>query len=216
LYRDSFKILIGEGMVLLCLALAWRFLHVGGLLIVGSVWIFLMILTLRFFRDPDRRVPRGEGLIVSPADGRVVYVGESALLPFVEGRVKEIAIYLSPWDVHVNRIPISGKVICIDYHPGRFFPAFKRKASERNEYNVIGIEGKIGTIFLKQIAGVVARRIVCQVHLGDRVWQGERFGIITFGSRVELYLPFSVTLRVMEGDRVKAGESIIGVNTGDR
>ncbi len=183
--------------------------HMSGWIGLGGIMIF-MVWTLYFFRDPDRNVPQNENLILSPADGRIVQIGTIDRLPFCEGTFKCVAIFLSLWDVHINRIPIDGNIKLIQYFPGRFYPAFTSSASKKNEQMLIGIESKIGSVFFKQIAGMLARRILCRLEKGQSVARGERFGMIKFGSRVELYLPMSVHLSVREGDRVKAGESIIG------
>ena len=209
-YRNFVGILVGEGVLLLGLILGWRLFNRVELLGTGSVVTLLMVFTLYSFRDPERIVPEGEDIVLSPADGRVVRVGEVSSFPYFKGRAKIVSVYLSPWDVHVNRVPVSGEVVFVDYRPGRFYPAFNRKASERNECTVVGIAGTMGRVYVKQIAGMVARRIVCRLRVGDRVHKGERFGMITFGSRVEVFLPRYVTLRVSVGERVKGGESIIG------
>jgi phosphatidylserine decarboxylase len=175
-----------------------------------GILAFIIVWTLYFFRDPDRNVPQEDKLILSPADGRVVQVGTIDQLPFCEGAFQCVSIYLSLWNVHINRIPIHGKIKLLQYFPGRFYPAFVSSASKENEQMLIGIESRIGSVFLKQIAGILARRILCRLETGQVVSRGERFGMIKFGSRVELYLPMSVKLYVNEGDRVKAGESVIG------
>ncbi len=209
-YRDSLGILLGEGKLLIVEILGWRLFGRTELFGVGGVFILLMVFTLYLFRDPERCIPAGEGIVVSPADGRVAYVGEVSSLPFFEGPTQVVSIYLSLWDVHVNRIPVSGEVTFLDYRPGHFYPAFNRKASERNEHSVVGIAGTMGKVFIKQIAGMVARRIVCRLRRGDVVRLGERFGMIKLGSRVEVFLPPRVILKVSVGDRIKGGESIIG------
>ena len=191
--------------------LGWKVFNLEWMLVALCVLFILMAFTLYFFRDPERQLPRGEGFIVSPADGRIVRVAELSSIPFFEGRAKLVTIYLSFWDVHINRVPISGEVTSLNYQSGHFHPAYQPQASERNEHAIIGIEGEIGRVFVKQIAGMLARRIVCRLKIGDRVRQGERYGMIKFGSRVEVYLPSSVVLRVSEGDQMRGGESIIGV-----
>jgi phosphatidylserine decarboxylase len=175
-----------------------------------TISLVLMVFTLYFFRDPERTITQKESLILSPADGHVVQVSTIGRLPYCEGKFKHVAIFLSLWDVHINRIPINGRIKFLQYFPGRFYPAFVSSASKKNEQMVIGIESKIGSIFLIQIAGMIARRIICRLETGQSVARGERFGMIKFGSRVELYLPMSVKLYVTVGDRLKAGESVIG------
>ncbi|MCJ7812593.1 phosphatidylserine decarboxylase, partial [bacterium] len=129
------------------------------------------------------------------------------------GSVKVITIYLSLWNVHVNRVPISGQVTYLDHQQGCFYPAFNNRSSKKNEYTVVGITGEMGKVFIKQIAGTFARRIVCRLQIDEQVRQGERFGMIKFGSRIELYLPYSVVLKVFVGDRIRGGESIIAEKT---
>ena len=175
-----------------------------------GIIVFFTIWTLYFFRDPDREVPQNQNLILSPADGKIIQVNTSDRLPFCQGTFRCVAIFLSLWDVHINRIPVDGNIKLLQYFPGRFYPAFASAASGKNEQMLIGIESKFGNLFLKQIAGLTARRILCRLKPGQKVTRGERFGMIKFGSRVELYLPTSVKLTVNEGDRVKGGKSVIG------
>ena len=164
---------------------------------------------LYFFRDPERHGPWATTSIFSPADGKVVAIAPVQRPMGLEELTTRIAIYLSPWDVHVNRSPIAGKVHRIQYIRGRFFPAFLSKAMSQNESNWILIGNESFKIFVRQIAGSLARRIVCYRKEGDPVLQGERLGIIRLGSCVELYLPQDVQIQVKVGDRVKAGASIV-------
>ena len=178
--------------------------------------IFLLSLAALLFsrwslRDPDRTVPQGSGLILSAADGRVCSLKKVREHLFLKGEGIAVGIYLSLFDVHVNRNSVSGVVRLLSYKPGNFFPAFRQKSSEHNEQQIIGIENDRGRIVIKQIAGFVARRIICRLQVGDAVRAGDRFGRITFGSRVEHILPADVEIKVKIGDRVKAGESIIGI-----
>ena len=164
-----------------------------------------------FFRDPERRIPSGEGLIVSPADGKVVSIADvSGDSRFVDA-VTRVSIFLSPLDVHINRMPVGGRIDEVEYKPGQFIAAYKDDASERNEQNALKITDEdqrpLGVV---QIAGVVARRIVCWVKAGDVLRRGDRFGLIMFGSRTDLYLPSGCKLEVSEGQRVKGGETVIG------
>ncbi|VEN75362.1 Phosphatidylserine decarboxylase proenzyme [Candidatus Desulfarcum epimagneticum] len=164
-----------------------------------------------FFRDPQRPVPSGEKALVSPADGRVIFAGTADGKHFYPGECVKISVFMSVFNVHVNRIPESGKVKKIWYFPGRFFSANLDKASEQNEHNAIFLETDRGhAICVVQIAGLIARRILCDISGGDSVKRGERLGMICFGSRVDLYLPPDFTLSVKKGDRVKAASSIMG------
>jgi len=177
-----------------------------GLFILSAL---IMIFTLNFFRDPERVTPNKENIIVSPADGKVLFVREIDDNRFLNGKAKVVAIFMSPLNVHVNRIPVSGKVEYIKYHPGEFIAAFEDKASEKNERNEIGINSKHGKVLFIQIAGFVARRIVSDLKIGDEVKIGERFGMIRFGSRVDVIVPPEWTEKVKKDDIVYAGETIL-------
>lgn len=158
-----------------------------------------------FFRDPERIPPDGDGVIVSPADGRVVYVGEST-----DAAAYRISIFLSPLDVHINRAPMNGRVVDVLYQKGSFAAAYKGKASNENERNAIELENDRGrTLRVVQIAGFLARRIVCRVARGDSLKRGERFGLIMFGSRVDVYLPREAVVEIRVGQRVRGGETIV-------
>lgn len=175
----------------------------SGFRVPGFISLVVTTFIITFFRDPEREIP--EDGIVSPADGKVIKVEE------VTKETRMVSIFMSIFDVHVNRIPSSGKVSRISYNPGRFFSANLDKASLENEQNAILIESASGKrILVNQIAGLIARRIVCNLKEGDVVQKGARFGMIMFGSRVDVYLPVDCRLEVKVGDRVKAGSSILG------
>jgi phosphatidylserine decarboxylase len=161
-----------------------------------------------FFRDPERQPPAEEGVIVSPADGRVTRV--RALAPDDAGSPKVVSIFLSPLDVHINRAPIAGKITNVAYTKGKFLMATREETSLVNEQNTLTIEGARITIVCKQVAGVLARRIICWKRAGDQVELGERFGLIKFSSRTDLVLPAEVEVLVREGMRVRGGTTIIG------
>lgn len=173
-------------------------------------WLFV-IFSCYFFRDPERQIPMGENNIVSPADGKIISIEEVTEPEFFQGRVNRISIFLSVFNVHVNRVPMSGRVVHFDYRQGKFFPAFKEKASLDNEQTVIGIENSQCKLLFKQIAGIIARRIVCHVREGRKVTKGERFGMIKFGSRVDIFLPLEVQITVKLNQYVAGGSSIIGI-----
>jgi len=164
---------------------------------------------LGFFRDPERTPPTGIGLVLAPADGRVMRVDE-VHDPWVGDAVRT-SIFLSPLDVHVNRSPVAGLVESVDQARGRFMAAYKDEASELNERCTIALQGDGARVSVKQIAGVLARRIVCRVERGDKLAAGERFGLIRFGSRTDLVVPRSAAMRVKVGDRVRGGETVMGV-----
>lgn len=164
---------------------------------------------LFFFRDPERQPPAEAGLVVSPADGRVLVAGDPQAGAAPQGTWRQISIFLSPLDVHVNRIPVSGRVGRIEYRPGRYAPAYDKAAATENECNTIWIEREGGPVVFRQITGVLVRRVVCRVKTGDQVTAGERFGVMKFGSRIDLFLPPDARLLVGVGDRVRAGESVL-------
>jgi phosphatidylserine decarboxylase len=165
-----------------------------------------------FFRDPERIPPADPGAVVSPADGRIVFAGDCPPGPWSPYPGKMVSVFMWIFDVHVNRAPVSGKVISIRYNPGKFLAANVEKASLENEQNGVVLETAEGRrVSYVQIAGLVARRIVCSLSEGDTVQRGQRVGMIRFGSRVDVLLPASAILRVRKGDRVRAGESILGV-----
>lgn len=165
-----------------------------------------------FFRNPERHAPEGEGVVVSPADGTVIEIREEVERRFFhEGGVK-IAIFMNVFNVHVNRVPATGRIVGIRHHPGKFFSANREKASLENEQNAILLEDERGRrIVFIQIAGFIARRIACWIGEGDRVERGQRCGLIRFGSRVDVYLPQGVEVRVSLRQKVRAGETILGV-----
>lgn len=171
--------------------------------------IFLIAFTLNFFRDPERIIPSKENIVVSPADGRVLFVKEVIDEKFIKGKAKQISIFMSPLNVHVNRIPISGKVDYLKHYEGEFIAAFEDKASEKNERTEIGITSDKGKVLFTQIAGFVARRIVCDLNIGETVKIGERFGMIKFGSRVDILVPVEWQEKVKKDDNVFAGETIL-------
>jgi phosphatidylserine decarboxylase len=176
----------------------------------GKIYLILPFLALTvfmcsFFRNPRRRIPDGEGLILSPADGRIVAVNK-------EARGNKVSIFMSVFNCHVNRAPAAGRIMEISYQPGKFLPASKGEASHQNERNAIRLQGAKGlSMRFVQVAGILARRIVCYVRTGDAVRRGEIFGTILFGSRVDVYLPRHVAVKVRKGERVKGGKSVLGV-----
>ncbi len=175
----------------------------------SAVFALLAGFSLYFFRDPERAIPSGEGVIVSPADGRVVGIERIEQVPFLDGPAQRISIFLSIFDVHMNRAPIEGKVTWRQYNPGRFLPANVPKASLDNEQNSVGIEDGGYKVMVRQIAGIIARRIVCWANPGDLVARGDRIGLIRFGSRTDLFLPLSARIAVTVGQKVQGGSTAI-------
>jgi len=182
------------------------------LTLVGAlIFLILFIFFLFFFRDPERKIPEGKDLILAPADGKVILIRPFDNLEFISRGGTLVSVFMSLFDVHVNRVPISGSVKYFKYNPGKFLPAFKDKASLENEQTELGLENEHGKVVLKQIAGIIARRIVCNLKPGDLVKAGDRFGMIKFGSRLDLFLPENVQIKVKLNHRVRAGETIIGI-----
>jgi phosphatidylserine decarboxylase len=173
--------------------------------------LLLALSVLYFFRDPARVIPAGDHLILSPADGKVVLIGNAEEQDFLGSESTQISIFLSPLDVHVNRIPVSGKVRYFKYVKGGYLVAFHEKASEKNERTIIGIENGEFRVLMRQVAGFIARRIVCSLKVDDDVIAGERFGMIKFGSRVDVLIPTKAQLKVALNDRVVAGETVLAV-----
>lgn len=161
-----------------------------------------------FFRDPERRVPSGQGLVVSPADGRVMLAGPADRRWSPPGEWTQITIFLSPMDVHINRTPVEGRITRIEYRPGKFLPAYKEEACE-NELNEIWIERAGETIVFRQVVGVLARRIVCRVAPGQTLTRGERIGLMKFGSRMDVFLPVRAEVAVSAGQQVVGGETVL-------
>ncbi|MEX0601100.1 MAG: phosphatidylserine decarboxylase family protein [Rhodothermales bacterium] len=189
-------------------SVAWRYVFI-------TLGAFVLAFTLYFFRDPGRTPPSEaeDGMLVlAPADGKVVVVAEDVHEPlYLKGRARQVSIFLSPLNVHVNRIPTDGIVEHVNYVSGDYLVAWHPKASEMNERSEIGVRHPSGArVLFKQIAGAVARRIVYHVQEGDSVRAGERFGIVKFGSRMDVLVPPHVEIVIEEGDRVRAGETIIG------
>ncbi len=179
-------------------------------------WVPFAVLALFlafFFRDPDREPPAGAGpeSVLSPADGRVLVAGDAMPDATPPGTWQQISIFLSPLDVHVNRIPATGRVTRVAYTPGRFLAAYRREAATQNERSEIWIDHRGQTVVARQIVGVLARRVVCRVQEGADVHAGDRFGIMKFGSRMDVFLPPNATIRVRVGDMVRGGETVIAL-----
>jgi phosphatidylserine decarboxylase len=187
-------IVVGAG----CLALRWEW--------IGAIAISLGLFVFYFFRNPERAIPSAPGAVVSPADGHVVAIADELL----EGQMgHRVSIFLSIWDVHVQRAPVAGRIADVVYRPGRFYAAFRAAASVENEQNIIYIHTPQGTVVFKQIAGAIARRVLCWKEEGQIVALGERMGMIRFGSRVDIWLPMDTEVAVKRGQKVKGGESIL-------
>jgi phosphatidylserine decarboxylase len=168
--------------------------------------VLLAAFFLWFFRDPQRAIPNGAGLVVSPADGLVT---ETVRIDTPQGPRQRISIFLNVFDVHVNRSPIAGEITAVRYQKGKFLNAMNEESADRNEQNIVTVQGEGMEIVFKQIAGLIARRIIFNYRQGDRIGRGERVGLIKFGSRTDIVLPAEAEIRVKTGERVKGGSSII-------
>lgn len=180
-----------------------------------SIWIaflpfLLTLFMLYFFRDPERIIPEGENIFVSPADGRVLLIENVYENQYLKSDAIEISIFMSPLDVHVNRSPCDGIVESVIYTRGKFLSAFKHEASIQNENIAMVLDTKYGKILVRQVAGFIARRAVCRVKPGESLKKGQRFGIIKFSSRLDVYLPRDTKIKVSLNEKVKAGQSILG------
>lgn len=197
--KEAYKFAIpplGAGAA--CLIAGWKW--------PAAVLILLGLFVFYFFRDPERTIPSDPGLVVSPADGRVVEIVDETFDGTMGHRV---SIFLSIWNVHVQRAPVAGQITDVIHRPGRFYGAYRATASRENEQNVIYMHTPQGALVFKQIAGAIARRVLCWKSKGDTVARGERVGMIRFGSRVDIWLPMESEVVVRRGQNVKGGESIL-------
>jgi phosphatidylserine decarboxylase len=202
--KEGYRLIAATGVVAAgALLMGW--------LLVGSFLVVLALAIAAFFRDPERIIPDGQGLIVAPADGKVVSIVNLKASPAMANASTRISIFLSPLDVHINRMPVTGTIAEVQYQRGKFIAAYRDEASAQNEQNALKIVAREGQrLCVVQIAGVLARRIVCYPKRGDKLNRGDRFGLIMFGSRTDTYLPAGCDVSVVEGQRVKGGETILG------
>lgn len=180
-----------------------------GWLVPAAALLLLAVALAAFFRDPERHPPSGRDLVLSPADGRVMVAGPSGAEAALAGQWTQVSVFLSPLDVHVNRVPVSGKVTRVEYRPGRYRAAYRAEATSENERSEIWIDDGERTVVCRQITGVLVRRVVCRLAPGDSVRAGDRLGVMKFGSRIDLFLPAGTRLRAAVGDRVRGGETVI-------
>lgn len=186
-------------------------LGLSGWIIPASVVGGFTLFTAWFFRNPSRTIPRDPSVVVSPGDGKVIAIEEEFEPRYLKEKSIRLTVFLNVFDVHVNRMPCAGRVEGISYQPGQFLVASKPDATLRNEQNAVMLKAESGAkVLCVQVAGLIARRIVCWVGQGERVQRGERFGLIRFGSRMDTFLPLGSKIRVAVGDRVKGGETIVG------
>ncbi len=195
----------------LILVMAGLFLESGWSYLLYIIAVGASGFILFFFRDPERDIPKEKDkLILAPADGKIISIRETEESKYLQGKARCVSIFLSAMDVHVNRYPVSGVVEYLKYHPGKYLVAWNDKASDENERAEFGVKHESGTkIFYKQITGIMARRIVYNTKEGQEVSAGDRFGIMKFGSRMDIFLPMDIEPEVKEGDRTVAGESVI-------
>jgi phosphatidylserine decarboxylase len=189
--------------------------YLAGISTVALAGALVSLFLIYFFRDPERNIPSEKNIVVSPADGKVILIREALEEEFLRARTIQISIFMSPWDVHVNRAPCDAVVESVRHNSGGFKAAYTDDASLYNENTEILLNTPHGRMVLKQIAGILARRIVCRVKPGDRLSKGERFGMIKLGSRVDLFLPENARVVVKEGQKVKAGETILAKLEGE-
>jgi len=178
---------------------------------LSAPFFLLTLFMIYFFRDPERVINKKDGVFYSPADGKVIFIGKTREEEVLKDEAIEVSIFMSPFDVHINRIPCDGMVKEVRYYPGRFYAAYRRGASLSNEHITILIEARDAKVVVRQVAGFLARRAVCWVRPGESITQGQRYGMIKFSSRVDIYLPLNASIKVNLNDRVKAGKTIIGV-----
>ena len=192
------------GSLILAIAALW-FFGAGG----AVVFVVLACFFLFFFRDPERSITRDTDAVISPADGTVMIAGAPAGQACPPGNWQQISIFLSPMDVHVNRMPIGGRVTKVEYHPGRFLPAYRHEAGDLNEYTEVTVDHHGQPIVFRQIVGILARRIVCRVKEGDEVKAGDRFGVMKFGSRMDIFVPASAQIAVQVNEKVVGGVTVL-------
>ena len=211
--REGYPFMFGAALLA---ALAWVAVVLSGswTIVPASLLTLLAAFVFYFFRDPEREIPSGEGVIISPGDGKIIDICEVDEPSFVEGLCRRITIFLSVFNVHVQRAPVSGEVAHREYRPGEFAVAWHPKASEKNEQSSLGLTVWGDRVLVRQIAGLIARRIVTYPEQGEHVERGERIGLIRFGSRVDLFIPLHWSLDCAVGDKVAGGSTVLARITG--
>ncbi len=206
--REGYPFMFGTAFLA---ALAWGAVAVAGswTIVPASLLTLLTAFVFYFFRDPEREVPSGEGVVISPGDGKIIDIREVDESSFIGGPCRRITIFLSVFNVHVQRAPVSGDVAHREYRPGEFAVAWHPKASEKNEQSSLGLIARGHKVLVRQIAGLIARRIVTYPEQGGQVERGERIGLIRFGSRVDLFMPLDWSLDCTVGDKVAGGSTVL-------
>ena len=182
---------------------------VAGYMVLATTFLLLSLGFVLFFRDPERRILASENEVVSPADGRILVAGHHKGSYAPSGEWLQVSVFLSPLDVHINRAPVSGRVMGVEHQAGRFFSAYRNDAAVSNERTEIWIDHKGQTVVCRQIVGFLARRIVCRIKSGDDLCTGDRIGLMKFGSRMDVFLPVTADLQVKAGQLVRGGETVI-------
>jgi phosphatidylserine decarboxylase len=202
--------ILGAWVVTVALIIAAALTAKAGWIVAAAVWGILAVWVVAFFRDPERSWAKGERLIVAPADGKVVSVVQVDEPAFFQGRAQRISIFMNVFDCHVNRYPVDGTIAYRHYNPGTFGHAAAEKASLSNEQSTVGLDARGGKVLIRQIAGLIARRIVTDHRVGTVVHQGQRLGMIRFGSRVDLFLPLDARVLARVGDITRVGVTVVG------
>lgn len=211
LHKEGYGIILGTTLVLGGLNFALNYFLPQSIIttIVLAISLLLYVAIVQFFRSPARTTPSGDNLIIAPADGKVVVIEEVVETEFYNSPRRQVSIFMSPVNVHVNRYPISGKVIFEKYHPGKYLVAWHPKSSTENERTTVVVENEKGSILFRQIAGALARRIVCYSKVGHKATIGGEYGFIKFGSRIDLFLPLEAEICVNMDQKTVGGETII-------
>lgn len=208
---DNILVMLGLGFILIILSAV--FFRGWLSFILLTLGILLIIMTFIFFRDPERKIPEEanvfENIVLSPADGKVVEISVALEKYYIQNDCIKISIFLSPLDVHVNRLPVSGIVEFYKYIKGVYLVAYHPKSSELNEQSIVGVKTKFGKVVFKQIVGILARRLVCELNVGDNIKAGQKFGMMKFGSRMDIFLERDSEILIKTGQRVVGGETII-------
>lgn len=208
--NDGYRIIALTGIVLVVVFVAALLTESMILMVLAALTGVIFIFHFFFFRDPEREIPQNNRAIISPADGKIIKVERVTEDKYHQGNVQLVSIFMSVFDVHVNRVPVSGNVELVEYKKGKYLAAYADAAMDQNEQTWVGIQSEYGKVLFKQIAGLIARRIVCRLKQGESVAAGERFGMIKYSSRVDVFLPSEVNLKVKLGDKVSAGSTLLG------
>lgn len=213
IHKEGYRLIFIFFFFSLILTTIWYLNYPDNKIVLGfSIFsMFLCAFIVSFFRNPKRLIPMGENNVIAPADGKVVVMEEVMETEYFHEKRMQVSIFMSPANVHVNRSPIDGEVKYFKYHPGRYLVAWHPKSSTDNERTTLVIENESYSVLLRQIAGKLARRIVYYVEQGDEIERGEEFGFIKFGSRIDLFLPLDTNIHVTLGQKVRGGETVIGV-----